>query len=43
MDLISIPLSDKICTAEEAVSLIKDNDTIASEGFTLFFAGGSIK
>jgi propionate CoA-transferase len=36
MDLVSISLSDKICSAEEAVSLIKDNDTIASEGFTLF-------
>jgi len=33
---VSISLSDKICSAEEAVSLIKDNDTIASEGFTLF-------
>jgi len=33
---MSIPLSDKICSAEEAVSLIKDNDTIASEGFTLY-------
>lgn len=33
---MSISLSDKICSAEEAVSLIKDNDTIASEGFTLF-------
>ncbi|MBC8452333.1 MAG: acyl CoA:acetate/3-ketoacid CoA transferase [Spirochaetes bacterium] len=33
---MSIVLADKICSAEHAVSLIKDNDPIASEGFTLF-------